>query len=428
MNDIIIHVVEQGQTIEEICAMYSVPVSVTSSNNGVSEQNPITPGQALLILLPTKLYNVKSGDSVFSIAAQNGISLNELYRNNFGLSSKDAIFIGQTLAIEYQNTKYASFKAGGYAYPFISAELLESALPYLNYLMPFTYGFDNNGTLIGIDDSDLILKADLFGVMPYMHISTLGSDGTFSNTLASLVINDSNLQDTLINNILINLSAKGYRGLDIDFEFVLASDRDAYSAFIKKLTTILNQNGYEVIVALPPKTSDDQKGLLYEGIDYAALGNAANRVLLMTYEWGYSKGPPLAIAPVPSVRRVLDYAISRIEPGKIFMGMPNYGYDWTLPYQRGNPPAPSISTVEAISLARNYGAVIMYDEVSQAPYFNYTDQNNINHEVWFEDTRSAAAKLSLVSEYGFYGVLYWDLMRQNPQNYTTLNALINTRQ
>ena len=344
------------------------------------------------------------------------------------LSSKDAIFIEQTLAIEYQNTKYASFKAGGYAYPFISADLLESALPYLNYLMPFTYGFNNDGTLIGIDDGDLILKADLFGVMPYMHISTLTSDGTFSNTLASLVINDSNLQDTLINNILINLSAKGYRGLDIDFEFVLASDRDAYSAFIKKLTTILNQNGYEVIVALPPKTSDDQKGLLYEGIDYAALGNAANRVLLMTYEWGYSMGPPLAIAPVPSVRRVLDYAISRIEPGKIFMGMPNYGYDWTLPYQRGNPPAPSISTVEAISLARNYGAVIMYDEVSQAPYFNYTDQNNINHEVWFEDTRSAAAKLALVAEYGFYGVLYWDLMRPNPQNYTTLNALINTRQ
>lgn len=105
--------------------------------------------------------------------------------------------------------------------------------------------------------------------------------------------------------------------------------------------------------------------------------------------------------------------------------MPNYGYDWTLPYEQGNPPAPSISTIQAVALARKYRVPIQFDNTAKAPYFNYTDENGINHEVWFEDTRSAAAKLKLVSDYGFRGVLYWDFMRENPQNYTTLNALID---
>ena len=68
----------------------------------------------------------------------------------------------------------------------------------------------------------------------------------------------------------------------------------------------MNENGFEVSVALAPKTSDDQPGLLYQGKDYGGLGAAANRVLLMTYEWGYSFSEPMAVAPVNKSRNVLD--------------------------------------------------------------------------------------------------------------------------
>ena len=59
-------------------------------------------------------------------------------------------------------------------------------------------------------------------------------------------------------------------------------------AFIENLTNSLNAEGFPVITALAPKTSSEQPGLLYEAHDYKAIGNAANAVLLMTYEWGYS--------------------------------------------------------------------------------------------------------------------------------------------
>ena len=186
-------------------------------------------------------------------------------------------------------------------------------------------------------------------------------------------------------------------------------------AFVSRLTTELNANNFQVTVALPPKTSDEQRGILYEGIAYAGLGAAANFVLLMTYEWGYTYGPPLAVAPIPSVRQVLDYAVTRIDPAKINMGIPNYGYDWPLPYIRGETAATSIGNAQAVRIAWENGAEIQYDETAKAPFFFYTDLDSPEarreHVVWFEDVRSFTEKYNLVPEYGFNGVGYWQLMR-----------------
>ena len=43
--------------------------------------------------------------------------------------------------------------------------------------------------------------------------------------------------------------------------------------------------------------------------------------------------------------------------------------------------------------------------------------------VWFEDGRSMEAKLLLVSEYGFLGAGYWNLMRPFAQGWTVLDGL-----
>ena len=142
-----------------------------------------------------------------------------------------------------------------------------------------------------------------------------------------------------------------------------------------------------------------------------------------SYEWGYTYGPPMAVAPIPQVRAVLNYAVSVIERSKIFLGVPLYGYDWPLPYVQGETRADSISPQYAIELALRYRAEIQYDEQAQSPYFYYTARSGQQHVVWFEDARSMDAKLRLVSEYGLQGVGYWNLMRAMPQNWTLLNAL-----
>ena len=190
----------------------------------------------------------------------------------------------------------------------------------------------------------------------------------------------------------------------------LAEDRDLFTEFVRALTTAIESVNGEVTVDLAPKTSDTQQGLLYEGKDYRALGDAATRVFVMTYEWGYTYGPPMAVAPLDKVKQVLDYATSVIPKEKITMGIPNYGYDWTLPFVRGETKAQTIGNIEAVQLAIANGATIFYDETAQSPYFHYI-VGNVTHEVWFEDARSILAKYQLLQSYPLFGFGCWQIMR-----------------
>ena len=143
----------------------------------------------------------------------------------------------------------------------------------------------------------------------------------------------------------------------------------------------------------------------------------------LSYEWGYTYGPPMAVSPLPQVRSVLDYAVGVIDPGRIYLGVPLYGYDWAPPYVRGESRAESLSPRRAVELALRTGAEIQYDETARAPYFYYTSRDGRAHVVWFEDARSMDAKLRLVAEYGLRGAGIWNLMREMPQAWTLLNAL-----
>ena len=135
----------------------------------------------------------------------------------------------------------------------------------------------------------------------------------------------------------------------------------------------------------------------------------------------------MAVAPLPNVRRVVEYAITEIPAEKLWLGVPNYGYDWTLPFVQGESKARSISNQYAVSLARRYGATIQFSDYSQSPWFRYFDENGREHEVWFEDARSIKAKLALIPEYGMSGAGYWNLMRPFPQNWLVLDSLYQIR-
>ena len=117
----------------------------------------------------------------------------------------------------------------------------------------------------------------------------------------------------------------------------------------------------------------------------------------------------MAVAPINMVRRVVDYAVTEISEEKISLGIPNYGYDWPLPYIRGTTKAESISNLEAVKRAIDFGVEIQFDETAMSPYFHYW-QYGIRHEVWFEDIRSIKAKYDLIREYGLTGAGFWQLM------------------
>lgn len=55
-------------------------------------------------------------------------------------------------------------------------------------------------------------------------------------------------------------------------------------------------SGYTLSTTLVPKTSSNQKGKFFEAHDYKAQGQIVDFVVIMTYDWGWQGGPPMAIS------------------------------------------------------------------------------------------------------------------------------------
>ncbi len=304
----------------------------------------------------------------------------------------------------------AEYIVNGYAYPSISKETLEWWLPRLSWVAAFSYGFTEDGNLINLEDANLIIPATEAGVRPMMVLTPLDADGNFNDNIAIRVFENPDAQQNLIDNIEANIKNKNMGGVDFDFEYLAADYADDYVELVGRTRGRLRPQGYLTTVALAPKVSTDQPGLLYQGHDYAGMGQAADYCLLMTYEWGYTYGPPLPVSPINSVRRVLDYGVTQIPPEKILMGMSNYGYDWRLPFVQGESKAEKLTNYQALARAEYYGADVQYDEEAQAPFFTYTSPDGSEHIVWFEDERSWRARLALVEEYGLAGISIWNIM------------------
>lgn len=370
-----------------------------------------------------EIYVVRPGDSVDSIAAALDANVEQIIFDN-QLIYPYALAVGQALLINrYTRNAQAAISVSGYAYPFISPWVLEQTLPFLSELPIFSYGFTGEGELLPPtygDDEWMIAEALRFGTQPILTLTPFGADGNFNNRLINSVVNSQAYTNNLIQNLLNLMAKKGYQGVDIDFEYILAQDRDAFTGFVRQVAETMRAGGYHTSVALAPKTSADQKGLLYEGKDYRALGEAADHVLLMTYEWGYTYGPPMAVAPINQVRRVVEYALTEIPADKIDLGIPNYGYDWPLPYERGVTKAETIGNVQAVRIAVAQGAEIHFDDLAESPYFNYVSDDGVEHEVWFEDVRSMQAKFDLIKVYGLRGCGYWQIMQWFRANWLLL--------
>lgn len=421
-----IHVVKSGETIYSIAQLYDVSADRIVYDNELAAQQNLVPGQALLILMTSRVHIVREGQTVKQIAEEYSITVKNLYQNNPFLLNQTYLLEGQSLVISYEGEPLMQGRISGYAYPFIEPYILREVLLYIDEILIFSYGFTAEGELIPpqIDETWVIQEAWNQQVEPILVLTPFAETGTFNSGLIQILSENETVQDNLIENLLETVREKGYVGVDVDFEYIRPEDRVGYADFVNRLRETMNENGYRVSVALAPKTSSYQKGLLYEAMDYHLLGQSANTVFLMTYEWGYTYGPPLPVAPLPNVRQVLEYALTEIPKEKIVLGVPNYGYSWPLPYERGVTKARLIGNVEANVIAAERGVEIQYDERYQSPFFYY-EIGGRRYEVWFEDVRSIYAKLQLAAEKDIRGVGYWNLMRPFRANWLLVNQMLH---
>lgn len=420
----LIHVIKPGDTVYSISEKYGVPMQRIIDDNDLENTDRLMIGQAIVVLVDNIRHTVKSGESLYTIARAYNTTVQNILDANPGITNPAKILEGQIILIPTPYQKSGTIEVNGYAFPNITDSTLAATLPNLTYISIFSYQVRPNGSLVPIVDASIITAARQKGVAPLMVVTNIREGGSFNSDLAHTILTNQQVQNTLIDNIVATLDSKNYYGLDIDFEYIYPDDRESYNNFLRRVVARLRPLGYIVVTALAPKTSGTQRGLLYEAHDYPVHGALLDHVILMTYEWGYTYGPPRAVAPINQVERVLRYAVSVIPNEKILMGIPNYGYDWTLPYVQGSS-ARSLSNTAAVRLAQEVGARIQFDTEAQSPFFYYYDDQGRQHVVWFEDARSIAAKLELVKKYDLSGVSYWTINRFFKQNWIVLQSMFN---
>jgi len=417
-----IYTIKQGDTLYQIAERYGVTINDLVNVNGLNRPNDLAIGQNIFI--PNQMtnnnmttYTVMPGDTMYLISRRLGISLDALIAANPQIADPNRIQIGQVINIP---SSKRNIEVNGYAIANISNDTLNRTLPYLTYLSIFSYQAKSDGSLIGLFEENLINTARSESVAPMMVVTNIAENG-FDSDLARLILTNPQVQQIIINNILNTVTTKNYAGVNIDFEYLYPEDREAFNTFLRNLKGRLSEMNKLLTVAVAPKYRDNQPGILYEAHDYRTIGEIADRVIIMTYEWGYLYGEPMAISPYSEVEAVISYAVTRIPPEKILMGMPNYAYDWTLPFEPGSS-ANAITNTRALELALDKGATIMFDDRAQAPYFNYVDENGRTHVVWFEDARSIDARLNIVDKYNLAGVSYWTINNYFPVNWAILDS------
>ena len=415
-----LYVVKSGDTIYQIARRYSTSMDGIISANQLQNPNVLSVGQALIIPNKETRHTVSRGDTLYSIARRYGVSLQRLIAANPQITNPSRIYPGQTIVIPADGQRMREIVVNGYITD-ATDSTLSATLPYLTFLSPFSYRSDILGNLTPTFDLDTSLSVGQ-RTANLLTLTNLLEAGGFSSQIAHAILTDQTVQDTFLENTEALLRQGGWYGVNVDFEYVYQFDRESYNQFLRRLTERMHRLGYIVVTALAPKLSDDQQGLLYSAHDYAAHGQIVDYVVLMTYEWGYTYGPAMAVAPLNMVRKVLDYAARVMPAGKILMGVPNYGYDWTLPFAQGTA-ARSLSNMDAAALAGQVGARIQYDQAAQSPFFRYYDGDGRQHEVWFEDARSLRAKYALVNEYGLAGVSFWNLNNLFRTNFIVLESM-----
>jgi len=278
-----IHVVSPGETVDSIAAGYGVSPQRLASDNELPEGLALAVGQTLVVRFPREVHAAAPGETLSSIAAQYGTTVRQLWRNNWELGGGEALTAGQTLVISYFDERIGTGVFNGYAYPFIEQGLLAAQLPYISTLTPFTYGITAEGGLLPLDDEAMLEAARARGTRPVMHLSTLTEEGQFDTGRASFILTDYEAQGRLAAEVLQTVLRKGFAGLDVDFEYLPEQLAPSYAAFLGRMRQLLSAQGRFLWAALAPKTSAAQRGLLYEGHDYAAVAAAVDGVLLMTY-------------------------------------------------------------------------------------------------------------------------------------------------
>jgi spore germination protein YaaH len=252
-----------------------------------------------------------------------------------------------------------------------------------------------DGTLLGTPDQSAVGRAGAANLPIWPSLANDSTDPTATDQL----LNNPHATDVLVNEMLAAIRYDGYKGINLDFEGMLAADKAPFTAFVQKLGAALHGRSAKLIVDVVPH--DFAGTNLYSAAyDIAAIGKVADYVDLMAYDEHGNGGTPGPVAGLDWDNAVLQATLPDLTPNHVLLGVPLYGRAWgTL----GGAAAYSNVLYNALAVP---GARVDYDFSAQTPFISSPDGSMTTY---FDDADSLARKVALVHTYGLAGIAAWRL-------------------
>ncbi len=243
--------------------------------------------------------------------------------------------------------------------------------------------------------------------------------GTFDPAIARAVLATAQTRRRHAAAVADWVRAHDVDGVDVDWEAVKGSRRDAFSAFVEELARRLHDDGRLIAVDVYPKTREPGGWDGPRGQDWKRLGRAVDQFRVMTYNYSGSWSGPGPLSPPDWIDRVLSFAETQVAPRRIVMGLGFYGREW-----RGSTTTDlvwdDITAVRAALQPRERRAA------SRELYLTY-ERDGHGHEAFFPDARAVRAKLAMLRARHPHlrGVYAWLMGQEDPRVWRELREALH---
>lgn len=215
-----------------------------------------------------------------------------------------------------------------------------------------------------------------------------------------------------------------YAGVTIDFEGLRAADRDNFTLFLRQLSEALgslNSRDLSLYVCVQPALAT---GSYYDGYDYRAIGDLADKVILMAYDYdthdlsGY-EGTDYHQTACPDPIDQVFYSMMAItdadsgvqDRSKVVLGFSCKNAAWQIDESgklvSGTPVYPSNETVS--KRLQQSSTVLGWSDAYQHSYAIYTTEDGSRYFLWYQNADTLQKAMEAAALLDVSGVSVWRL-------------------
>lgn len=221
--------------------------------------------------------------------------------------------------------------------------------------------------------------------------------------LTSEILNDYKLREKLISSIVSAVEMYNLDGINLDFENMYESDKDAYSRLVIELAPRLKELGKVLSVDVTAPDGSPDWSLCF---NRNVIGDVADYVIFMAYDQhNQSSTEAGTVAGCDWVEANINKFLGQegVKPEKIILAMPFYTRVWNV--TDGGLSSSAVDMKSQSTLIPD-DAKITWDDSLKQNLAEY-EKNGRTYKVWMEDAKSLKCKLDLVKKYSLAGGAFW---------------------